>query len=92
MSNDSVSFAQDILPLFRDGDVACMARFNVHLNDFAYMSDPTEDDSFPDHANARNVYARLTGAAKPQMPMGGPFWPDAQLQLFNQWMSDGFLA
>jgi len=34
----------------------------------------------------------LTGVATPRMPLGGPFWPDAQLQLFDQWMSDGFLA
>lgn len=92
MSGDGVSFAKDILPLFRHGDVACMARFGVSLNEFGYMSDATGDHSFADHANARNVYARLTGAAKPQMPKGGPFWSDAQLQLLNQWMSDGFLA
>jgi len=87
-----VSFARDIAPLFDARDVACMARFDVHLGDAGYMSDATGDDKFADHANARNVYARLTGVATPQMPLGGPFWPDAQLQLFDQWMSDGFLA
>ena len=87
-----ISFATDIVPLFGDGDVACMEGFGVSLTDPAYMRDPAGNDSFADHANARRVYARLTGAETPQMPMGGPFWDDAKLQLFNQWMDDGFLA
>jgi hypothetical protein len=86
------SFAQDIEPLFRPRDISCMARFAVRLNDFAYMSDPGGDDTYPDHANARNVFAHLTGTVTPRMPLGGPFWTDAQLQLFDQWMTDGFLA
>jgi hypothetical protein len=87
-----VSFAQEIAPLFRPGDVSCMARLGVSLSDYTYMSDPGGDGTYADHANARNVYARLTGTTLPQMPMGGPYWPSAQLQLFDQWMTDGFLA
>jgi hypothetical protein len=85
------SFARDILPLFSPGDITCMSRFGVALNDYDFMSDPTGNNSFADHANARNVYAHLTGTATPRMPMGGPYWSDAQLQLFNQWITDGFL-
>lgn len=85
-----VSFATDILPLFRPGDVSCMARFGVHLGDYSYMSDPSGGDSFPDHDHARDVYARLTGDATPRMPKGGPFWPPKRIALFNQWMTDGF--
>jgi hypothetical protein len=69
-----------------------MVRFTVRLNDFTYMSDPGGDDTFADHSNARDVFSRLTGATTPRMPMGGPFWTDEQLQLFDQWMTDGFLA
>jgi hypothetical protein len=87
-----VSFAQNILPLFTDRDITCMRRFSVRLNDYDYMSDQAGSDSFADHANARNVYAHLVGAATPRMPMGGPYWPDDQLKLFDQWMVDGFLA
>ena len=87
-----VSFAAAILPLFTDQDVACMNRFGVSLNDFSYMSDPTGNDTYPDHANARDVYAHLTGDVQPQMPLGGTFWSPDQLQLFAQWMTDGFLA
>ena len=88
----SVSFAQCIAQLFRPTDVACMKRFDVSLDDYVFMSDPADNGSYPDHANARNVYAHLTGAAQPQMPMGGPYWSSDQLQLFEQWMTDGFLA
>jgi hypothetical protein len=88
----SVSFAQDIVPLFTGRDITCMARFGVGLNDYDYMSDPTGNDTFVDHTNARDVYAHLTGTKTPRMPMGGPYWTDAQLQLFDQWMTDGFLA
>ena len=39
--------------------------FGVLLDDFNYMSDPTGDGVFADHANGRHVYARLTGEEHP---------------------------
>jgi hypothetical protein len=87
-----VSFIQDIAPLFEARDVTCMARLDIRLNDHGYMSDAMGNDKFADHANARDVYAHLTGTARPRMPMGGPYWAEAQLRLFDQWMIDGFLA
>jgi hypothetical protein len=86
----TVSFAEAIAPLFTDQDVACMNRFGVSLSDYSHMSDPGGNAKFADHANARNVYAHLTGAAAPRMPIGGPYWPDEQIKLFAQWMTDGF--
>jgi hypothetical protein len=87
-----VSFAQSIAPLFRPIDVACMRKYGVRLDDYPYMSDPGGDGTYPDHANARDVYAHLIGVTPPQMPMGGPFWSSDQLKLFEQWMTDGFLT
>jgi hypothetical protein len=84
------SFATDIKLLFRPGDVTCMHRFGVSLENYDYMSDASGEGTFADHANARHVYARLTGAETPRMPMDGLFWADTQLALFNQWMTDGF--
>jgi hypothetical protein len=86
-----VAFASDILPLFRPNDIACMQDFGVSLGDYAYMSDPAGDDKFPDHANARDVLAHLTGASTPRMPMGGPFWSPEWISMLEQWITDGSL-
>ncbi len=86
------SFAADIRPLFTARDISCMARFRVALDDHGYMSAAAGDDQFPDHANARNVLAHLNGDRPPRMPMGGPLWTQAQLDLYGQWMAGGFQA
>ena len=75
----AVSFQNDILPLFRQQDIDCMAPMGVLLNDYTYMSNP---------ANAQAVYNYLTGTAQPRMPLGGPYWTAQQLALFNQWMTE----
>lgn len=81
----AVSYATQIRPLFRQQDIDCMSDFGVKLDNYAYMSKP---------ANARKIYAKLSPAAEednpPRMPEGGPYWPDAQLALYKQWMDDGF--
>jgi hypothetical protein len=87
-----VSFAKDIRPLFTDPDIDCMSGLGVELASYDYMSAPAGNAHFPDHANARDVLAHLTGARRPRMPSGGPFWADAQIEIFKQWMADGFLA
>lgn len=80
-----VSFARDIVPLFRPVDIANMLEFEVRLGDYSYMADPSGN-----HRNARRIGAYLSGARQPRMPLGGPFWTDAQLQLFERWMNEGF--
>jgi hypothetical protein len=80
----SVSFAKDIKPLFRSMDVDHMSPFGVLLDDYAYMSDASND-----HANAKAVFDTLKDQS---MPPGGPFWPQDKLDLFSQWMADGYLA
>ena len=59
------SYSKDVKPLFRQRDIDCMNPFGVLLDDFNYMSDPTGDGVFADHANGRHVYARLTGEEHP---------------------------
>jgi len=85
-----VSFQNDILPLFRRIDINHMKPMGVLLDDYGYMSDPAGDSTYADHANARGVNCYLTGECQPQMPLGGPYWTPDQLQLFQQWMTDGF--
>jgi len=78
----SVSFAKDILPLFRAIDIDHMGRRGVRLNDYKYMSDPGDD-----HANAQAVLDTLKNK---EMPPGGPYWPQDKLDLFAKWMAEGY--
>jgi hypothetical protein len=81
----TVSFANDIRPLFRRKDIDHMRPFGVMLEDFAYMSDPTDN-----HRHGRDVGDFLSGTQQPRMPIGGPFWTPEQLGLYEQWMTGGF--
>jgi len=76
----AVSFAHDILPLFRPIDIAHMKGGGVLLDSYAYMSDP---------AHAKSVLDSLTGAP-PHMPPGGPYWSPEQLDLLQKWIADGY--
>lgn len=78
----TVSFDKDIKPLFRPIDVAHMKNLGVLLDDYTYMSDPSDN-----HSNASQVLEVLKDHS---MPPGGPFWPQSQLDLFAKWMSDGY--
>ena len=40
-----------------------------------------------DYANATAVFDTLKNQT---MPPGGPFWPQDKVDLFAQWMSDGY--
>ena len=69
------SFAKDIRPLFRnDPDVETMKPFGIDLS--AY------DDV---RVQAENILARLEDGS---MPCDEP-WPQAQIDRFKQWMSEG---
>jgi hypothetical protein len=90
-----VSFANAIKILFRPVDINHMKPFHVRLDDYAWMSDPAggqvgDCKQYPDHANARSVYAFLTGDCTPRMPLGGPYWHADMLALYQRWMDDGF--
>jgi hypothetical protein len=52
---------------------------------------PDGDAVYADHANARHVYGRLSGTESGRMPLGGPYWSLAMLQIFSDWMKGGFL-
>jgi hypothetical protein len=79
----AVSFEKDIKALFRTIDVDHMSKHGVFLDNYAYMSDPSND-----HGHARDVENTLTNHS---MPPGGPYWTDEQLILFRKWRSDGYL-
>jgi hypothetical protein len=78
-----VSFAADILPLFSTTtDIPHMARVDVMLANYNYMSVP---------ANAQNVLDHLDGTKAPLMPPkpDGP-WSLDQIALFKAWMTGGY--
>jgi hypothetical protein len=75
----AVSFAADILPLFRDEDIECMKGAGVDLDNFAWMRVP---------ANAQSVYGAVSGGT---MPPDKP-WPADNVARFKAWMDAGFPA
>ena len=81
----TVTFAHDILPLFRPGDIACMGGKGVILNDAAWMCDAAGDSDYEDHANARKVFEQVSHG---RMPPDG--WPVGSVATYEQWMTDGF--
>ena len=82
----AITFTQDILPLFRPGDIACMGGKGVILNDAGWMCDAAGDSNYPDHANARRVFEALSQG---RMPPDGA-WPAEPVATYEQWMSNGF--
>ena len=81
------SYATDIRPKFRDGDITCMARRRIKLADATWMCDAAPAFDFADHGNARHVYDYLSSQ---RMPPDGP-WPQDWLDTYQNWMNTGFL-
>lgn len=78
-----VSFAADIVPLFRAQDIQCMRGLGVFLIDYTYMSGPDAN-----HTHAKMVAFMLGPNGKPdRMPLGGPYWSAASLNLFQSWIA-----
>jgi hypothetical protein len=71
-----LTYAHDIRPLFRDGDISCMARRSVMLADVKWMCVPK---------NASDVYAAVSSG---DMPPDSP-WPQDRIALFKAWMDGG---
>jgi hypothetical protein len=74
----AVSFANDIMPLFKQFQGQMMWRFD--LTNYEQVK-----------ANAQTIYNRISSSGGPMPPP--PFDPLTleQIQTFQQWMSDGYL-
>jgi hypothetical protein len=70
---DEVTFAKDIRPLFRDGDVRSMS-MAFDLSSY--------DDV---RANAEPIYQQLAAGT---MPCDGP-WPAEDVERFRTWIDNG---
>jgi hypothetical protein len=73
----ALSFAADIRPLFRDGDIECMKSAGVLLDNAAWMSVP---------ANAAHV---LHAVSSGKMPPDAP-WPSDRVALLKQWIDANY--
>jgi hypothetical protein len=82
----TTGYAQNILPLFRASDIACMTPRGVRIGDTQWMRDPAANGGFDDHGNARRVFAALSSGFMPP----GARWPQDRLDLYSSWMTDGF--
>jgi hypothetical protein len=81
--DDTVSFEGDILPLFTQKDIEHMDRMRVHLSDYAYMSDPTND-------HAHHVYECVSIGEMPPANSAEEPWRPEQVDLFSRWMAGGY--
>jgi hypothetical protein len=72
----ALTYSHDILPLFRDQDIACMVPRGKLLNDATWMCTP---------GNAQQVFNAVSAH---RMPPGAP-WPPERVALFKQWMDQG---
>jgi hypothetical protein len=85
-STMKVTFSLDIRPKFRSGDVTCMERSGVNLDDAAWMCDPAGGSGYADHANARRVFGALSKGIMPP----DAAWSQEWLATFQTWMDSGF--
>ncbi len=78
------TYYQDILPLFTPLDIECMRGREVFLASYEYMSD---------EGNAETVLEKLQpqekGREDRRMPLGGPYWSQDNLDLFQAWINAG---
>jgi hypothetical protein len=78
----TTSFQTDIRPLFTERDIRGMSKaFNL-----------ASYDDVKKHAAA--IYDRIRGIGgavmPPPPPKGEGPWPESRIELFAQWMADGF--
>ena len=75
----NVSFQQDIMPLFQQFQAPMMWRFD--LTNYETVK-----------ANAQLIFNRISNADGSGYMPPPPFPPlsDAQIQMFQQWMNEGF--
>ena len=77
----AVSFQTDILPLFTSMDIEHMSRDDVLLDDYSYMSRPE---------NATKVHTMVADGTMPPSSSGEQPWPEDKVELFKQWMDEGY--
>ena len=73
----TLSFAQDIRPMFRDKDIEEMEPIGIDLSKYEAVC-----------ANAAAIYERVEDGSMPCDQM----WSEEQIAKFKQWMDEGMAA
>ena len=76
MISRSVSFKNDIRPLFNDNDIQAMKSFGLNLSKYEDVKEWST-----------RIYSRLVDGS---MPCYGA-WPKKNVQLFKKWIEDGYM-
>ena len=76
---DHPNFWEDVIPLFRDVDFACMGARGIPLASIDWWK---ADGHFA------MAYDRLSSGS---MPLGGPRWKPEQVQVLAGWKENGFV-
>lgn len=79
--SDTVSFSQDILPLFQDNCVACHDEGNSTGYTFTSYSNIS--------AKSSEAIGAMRGEGFQLMPQDGPALPDSLIRMFNCWIQNG---
>jgi hypothetical protein len=78
----TTSFHRDILPLFTATDIDHMEGMGVILNNYSYMSSPS---------NAAKVYEQVSQGLMPPSDGGGAGpWSPHKVELFKAWIDGGY--
>jgi hypothetical protein len=77
----AASFKTDILPLFTSMDVEHMSDFGVSLDDYGYMSKPS---------NASDVFNTVSSGLMPPGDSGEERWSPEKVALFKAWVDGGY--
>jgi hypothetical protein len=77
----TVSFQNDILPLFTKMDIEHMRGMGVDLDKYDYMKVP---------AHAEDVYTQVSQQLMPPSDSGEDPWSADKVTLFSEWMKGGY--
>ncbi len=88
-------YTKDVAPIFASNCVGCHGAASkmggLDLESFAGLQKGGTKGAalVPGKASESRLYQMLTGAAKPQMPMGGKPLPAGDIELIRQWIDAG---
>jgi len=79
------TFYEHVLPLFTDMDIECMASRRTPVLLASYDWWLVKDDDI--YTNYENALDRVTSGS---MPLGGPRWEQASIDVLIAWKNGGF--